>query len=211
MKIKYNLDYGDNMYLNIDDFEYELYAGDEIDIKNNIINTEIRLYTKKDINFKFWRIMLLFFGKLICGIFKLLIMDVPGNWIKSIDPYIIYAKYNLKSDYINIKYIPGRITKDMFKFISPKLLINGELIDLNMSLCLEKIKFGYLNFCLDLISIWVYSCIPLGIIFISSRLDILKSIILISIMLVISVPVVFKLLKEYNNLKRIMGAANKEN
>ncbi len=33
MKIKYNLDYGDNIYRNIDDVEYELYGGDEIDIK----------------------------------------------------------------------------------------------------------------------------------------------------------------------------------
>ncbi len=213
MKIKYNLDYGDNIYLNIDDVEYELYGGDEIDIKKNI-KTEIFLYTKEDIYLKFWRIISLFFVKLICGIFKLLIMDVPVNWTQSIDPFIIYAKYNLDSDNINIKYIPGRISKDILRFISPKLLINGEVIGLNMRLSMEKIKFGYLNFCLDLISIWIYSCIPIGIIFISSRLDVLKNIVFISIMLIISVPVVFKLLKEYKILKRIMDgvvSANMEN
>lgn len=145
MKIKYNLDYGDNIYLNIDDVEYELYGGDEIDIKKNI-KTEIFLYTKEDIYLKFWGIISLFFVKLVCGIFKLLIMDVPVNWTQSIDPFIIYAKYNLDSDNINIKYIPGRISKDILKFISPKLLINGEVIDLNMRLSMEKIKFGYLNF-----------------------------------------------------------------
>lgn len=213
MKIKYNLDYGDNIYLNIDDVEYELYGGDEIDIKKNI-KTEIFLYTKENIYLKFWRIISLFFVKLICGIFKLLIMDVPVNWTQSIDPFIIYAKYNLDSDNINIKYIPGRISKDILRFISPKLLINGEVVDLNMRLSMEKIKFGYLNFCLDLISIWIYSCIPIGIIFISSRLDVLKNIVFISIMLIISVTVVFKLLKEYKNLKRIMDgvvSANMEN
>ncbi len=101
MKIKYNLDYGDNIYLNIDDVEYELYGGDEIDIKKNI-KTEIFLYTKEDIYLKFWGIISLFFVKLVCGIFKLLIMDVPVNWTQSIDPFIIYAKYNLDSDNIII-------------------------------------------------------------------------------------------------------------
>lgn len=153
-----------------------------------------------------WSYFLIIPLRIIRGFFDILIMNIPKNFVKKIEPYSFCGCFEIDLKYqrdISVNYQPSKYSEEEGKLILPVVKIDDKNIDLVCDLNLDSVNEAFREYCIHFISISFYSFLIFIIIFIMSyKTTMLWPLLLMFIALTVLIPAV-KIYKEYTHMKKV--------
>lgn len=205
MRLKYTCIFdsrNEDLYIHVNGKEEAIIIGESVDIC--LGNNNVTIFTKAHKNITFFNTFILFFQRLILNLFNIIIMNPPEKWYKKAEPFSVRPfELTVLTD-TEIKYVPTRIDLLNRKITQRQFLINGDIIDCKNKVELTEISLSFITYVFDLISLFIYACVPISLFFICSD-AIVKPIMLfswIAIVLIVLIPIICKISK--TNKERIV-------
>ena len=122
-------------------------------------------------------------------------MNIPGKWYENVEPFVLLPIIvKVERDTV-IKYIPTKIDRLSKKVEKRQLLVDNQIVHSETEFDEESVNIAFITYAFDIISLLLYACVPVSLIFIlSGAIDIpIVMILYISIMLVITIPFAYKI------------------
>ena len=208
MKITYKTDCNKCIDLFWDNVTYDLYPGDTLDLKHEGQDKIIQIRTKKTVSLSLCNIIFLLFKRVILNIINVIIMNFSDEWLEESDPFILSARYKANTQTVDLSYVPSRISTSPMFVEKPQLIVNEKLIDSEVNLDTDKLNKAFIKYCFDLASLWLYVISLITLIFVySGKLSILFIFPLL-IITAITIPLIIKIIKEYNKKARFLEYFN---
>lgn len=209
MKLTYNCDFGDkneDIYICINGNEKTLSVGESVNVcccnKKNIT-----IYTKKTKDINSLRMAVLFMKRLILNFFNIIIMNPPNKWYQNVEPFSLLPQAIKFEGDIELIYVPTQIDKSTMRITKPQLMVNNQSISFKIELDIKAINLAFITYVFDLISLLLYACVPITLMFLFSGMMDVPLVILsyLIILLVIVVPVILKIAKTNKEKKKFIS------
>lgn len=204
MKIVYYTSQYKSISIKLNNSTYSLYSEETLDIEHDEQNNVMQINTEKTVEMNVWRTIMFFLTRLILNVFNVIFLNYSENWFDDLDPFVMSATYKIDCQTIMLKYIPARISKSPMFIQKPKLIINNKLIDAKFEFDVNSVKKGFVKCCFDIVSFWLYSSIPITLIFVySGKFSSLIGLYVL-ILVVITLPVIFIIRRTYKEKQRLL-------
>lgn len=215
MKITFN---GDNscvedIYIKDSANEHVISVGETIEIDSQLVT----LYTKPHIRLTMLSRVLLFVRRFVLTFFNIVIMNFPNKWYENAEPYSLEpVTINLakaSKEALEIKIVSSKIDMKTRKIKKRQLYIDGTLIPSKITYNKESIDLRFLTYIYDMISLLIYVCALVSLIFLGSgKIELpMIGLIYFIIMLAICIPFFCKCVLAHNekkNFEKIIGLQN---
>lgn len=195
MKLMFNCDTDgapEQLYIDIDGSEKAISVNESVDI---LADRNITIYTKKKSKLKPLSMIALFLKRLVLNLFNIIIMNVPGKWYENLEPFVLSPlSIRVERDTM-IKYVPTKIDCPSEKVEKRQLFVDNQIVHSETEFDEESVNVAFITYSFDVISLLLYACVPVSLVFIySGAIDVpIVMFLYISIMLVIIVPLALKI------------------
>ena len=205
MKITFN---GENscmedIYIKDNASERVVSVGETIEIDSQLVT----LYTKQHIRLTMLSRILLFVRRFVLTFFNIVIMNFPNKWYENVEPYSLEpVTINLAKasrDALEIKIVSSKIDMKTRKIKKRQLYIDGVLTPSKVTYNTESINLRFFTYIYDMISLLIYACALVSLIFFGSgkiELPMIRLIYFI-IMLTVCIPFFCKCVLAHNEKK----------
>lgn len=210
MKIVYNTNQNKIIHLQMSKTEYVLYPDEMVDVDCSEQETVLYISTKKTAKMNIGRMIGLLLRRIILNIINIIIMNYNSDWLADVDPFILSATYKSKYQTLFMRYIPAKISKNLINVEEPQLIINDELIKAKIEPDINAIKYGFIKWCFDLVSFWLYSILLLTFIFLYSGKFLIMFAIFVLLLAVITTPIILKIKKAYSEKQKLLNYFGKK-
>lgn len=205
MKIVYYTERDKSIYIQLRSTTYTLCSGETLDVENDEQNDVMQIYTRKIAELNVWSTVILLLRRIIVNVFNVIIMNFSFEWFKGLDPFILSATYKVGCQKTILRYIPTRISKEPMLVKKPQIMINDKVIDAQIEFDSNSVKIVFVKYCFDLASLWVYCSMFITLIFVFSGKFSELIIVFVAILLGITIPLIFKIVKTYKEKQRLIN------
>lgn len=178
--------------------------GETFDMENSMKDNTLQIYTQKTNEMSIWSAVILFLKRIVLNVFNVIIMNFSGEWLDTLDPFTLSATYTTECKSMILKYIPAKISKFPITVEKPQLIIDDKPVDAKIELDINAVNVGFAKYCFELVSLWVYCSLLTTLIFVHSGKLAALITIFVLILAVITAPVIFKIIKVYNEKQELL-------
>ncbi len=196
------------MTLLIAEEEYIVYTNNDIAIdiaeKDEV---EMKVFKDKCINLSFARCLLKLPLRIIRGLFDIIIMNIPEDFVKRMELYSFCGTINInlnEHEKVVLLYKQSKYIESLRLIEKPVLKLNGQEVDLNYQFDNDAVEMAFTEYWLHFVSISFYTFLIFFMIlwFSFTAVTLLT---IIPLMVTFFGIIFLKLRKEYKRMKKVKG------
>lgn len=205
MKISYRTEKGKDMFLSASGKKYCVLPDSPLETEEIQCGEQIDIYTKNAEKISPLKAILLFLGKfLFVNILNLILFNDPCHWTSDKDLFTVKGSFTIEED-TEIGFIPASVEEKTLRVQPPRLYVNGNTVELSFSLDKNAVNSRFMRYCFDLIIYWFYAIAIIALCWLGSGDVVHQAVLYIPILLLLTVPVLVKLLNENKKRKKLLG------